>query len=49
VAHTITREAIQDDVIPLTAPMVTKSGERVSSIHVRKGTPIDIAVAVYNR
>lgn len=50
VVQTITRDANQDDVmIPLASPIVTKSGEQVSSIQVRKGTPIDVAVAVYNR
>ncbi|KAN0129604.1 cytochrome P450 [Lactarius tabidus] len=49
VVHTMTRDATQDDVIPLSSPIVTKSGEKVSSIYVRKGTPIDVAIAVYNR
>jgi cytochrome P450 len=49
VVHTLTRDAIQDDVIPLAAPIVTKSGEQLSSIHVRKGTPINLAISVYNR
>jgi cytochrome P450 len=49
VVHTLTRDAIQDDVIPLSSPIVMKSGEQVSSIQVRKGTPINVAIAVYNR
>lgn len=49
VVHTLTRDATQDDVIPLASPIVTKSGEQVSSIQVSKGTPIEIAIAVYNR
>ncbi|KAN0129605.1 cytochrome P450 [Lactarius tabidus] len=49
VVHTMAREATQDNVIPLSSPIVTKSGEQVSSIHVRKRTPIDVAIAVYNR
>ncbi|KAH9066230.1 cytochrome P450 [Lactarius vividus] len=43
------KEATQDDVIPLSSPIVTKSGEQVSSIPVRKGTLVDLAVSVYNR
>jgi len=43
------REATQDDVIPLGSPIVAKSDEQVSSIHVRKGTPVDVAIGVYNR
>ena len=49
VVQTITRDANQDVVIPLASPIVTKSGEQVYSIQVRKGTPIDVAVVVYNR
>ena len=49
VIHMMTRDATQDDVIPLSSPIITKSGEQVSSIEVRKGTPIGIAVSVYNR
>jgi len=49
VVHMIAREATRDDVIPLASPIVTKCGEQVSSIQVRKGTPVDVAVSVYNR
>ncbi|KAH9066220.1 cytochrome P450 [Lactarius vividus] len=49
IAYIMYREASQDDVIPLASPIVTKSGEQVSSIHVRKGTPIDLNISVYNR
>ncbi|KAF8266545.1 hypothetical protein EI94DRAFT_1732897 [Lactarius quietus] len=49
VVPVIPREATRDDVIPLASPIVTKSGEQVSSIQVRKGTPVDIAVCVYRR
>ena len=43
------RVASRDDVIPLAFPITTKSGERVSSIPVKKGTNIDIAVHAYQR
>ncbi|KAH8998317.1 cytochrome P450 [Lactarius hatsudake] len=49
VVHTLLKEATQDDVIPLSSPIVTKSGEQVSSIPVRKGTLVDLAAGVYNR
>ncbi|KAH9032518.1 cytochrome P450 [Lactarius hengduanensis] len=49
IVHTLLKEATQDDVIPLSSPIVTKSGEQVSSIPVRKGTLVDLAVGVYNR
>lgn len=45
----LARDATQDDIIPLSSPIVLKSGEKVSSIPVKKGTPIDVAISVYNR
>ena len=49
IVYWLPREASRDDVIPLAFPITTKSGEQVTSIPVRKGTPIDIAIDVYNR
>ncbi|KAH9066231.1 cytochrome P450 [Lactarius vividus] len=49
IVNTLLKEATQDDVIPLSSPIVTKSGEQISSIPVRKGTLVDLAVGVYNR
>lgn len=43
------RVAGGDDVIPLDFPITTKSGEQITSIPVRKGTPIDLHIDVYNR
>lgn len=43
------RVAGGDDVIPLDFPITTKSGEQITSIPIRKGTPIDIHIDVYNR
>ncbi|KAI9446036.1 cytochrome P450 [Lactarius indigo] len=43
------RVASRDDVLPLAFPIITKSGERITSIPIKKGTPIDISPAVYNR
>ncbi|KAI0263457.1 cytochrome P450 [Gloeopeniophorella convolvens] len=45
----IAREAGHDDVIPLALPITMKSGEEISSIPIKKGTPIDIMIDVYNR
>ena len=43
------RVATRDEVIPLAFPITTKSGEQVSSIPVKKGTILDIAVHAYHR
>ena len=43
------RVATRDDMIPLAFPITTTSGEQVSSIPVKKGTAIDIAIHVYQR
>lgn len=45
----LARVATVDDVIPLAFPITTKSGEQISSIPIKKGTPIDISTAAYNR
>jgi len=45
----ICRIATRDDIIPLTFPITTKSGEQITSIPIKKGTPIDISSAGYNR
>jgi len=43
------RVADREDVIPLAFPITTKSGEQISSIPIKKGTPIDIHIDAYNR
>ncbi|KAI9440898.1 cytochrome P450 [Lactarius indigo] len=45
----LSRVAGQDDTIPLAFPVTTKSGQPVSSIPVKKGTIIDIALHAYQR
>ena len=45
----ICRIATRDDIIPLTFPVTTKSGEQITSIPIKKGTPVDISSAGYNR
>ncbi|KAH8995441.1 cytochrome P450 [Lactarius akahatsu] len=44
-----TRMANRDDILPLAFPITTKSGQQITSIPIKKGTPIDISPAVYNR
>ncbi|KAH9989045.1 cytochrome P450 [Russula compacta] len=46
---TLERVANEDDVIPLAFPITTKSGEQITSIPIKKGTPIDISTPAYNR
>ncbi|KAF8259596.1 cytochrome P450 [Lactarius quietus] len=43
------RVATRDDIVPLAFPITTKSGEQITSIPIKKGTPIDISQAAYNR
>ena len=49
IVYWLIREAGRDDVIPLAFPTTTKSGKRITSIPVMKGTTIDIPINVYNR
>jgi hypothetical protein len=49
IAWILRRVAGGDDVIPLDFPITTKSGEQITSIPIRKGTPIDIHIDAYNR
>ncbi|KAG2066949.1 cytochrome P450 [Suillus decipiens] len=44
-----TRVAVADDVIPLSEPVRTKSGELTDSISITKGTLITISIAGINR
>jgi cytochrome P450 len=43
------RLATRDDILPLAFQITTKSGKQITSIPIKKGTPIDISVAAYNR
>ena len=45
----LNRMAGQDDVIPLSRPILTESGQEISAIPVRKGQNIEISIATYNR
>ncbi|KAI0263463.1 cytochrome P450 [Gloeopeniophorella convolvens] len=46
---TLLREAARDDVIPLAFPITLKSGEQITSIPIKKGTPLDVSPVAYNR
>ncbi|KAI0263461.1 cytochrome P450 [Gloeopeniophorella convolvens] len=46
---TLLREAARDDVVPLAFPITLKSGEQISAIPIKKGTPLDISTVAYNR
>ena len=43
------RQASRDDVIPLSSPIMTKSGQLISEIPISKGQNITISVGCYNR
>ncbi|KAI5987884.1 cytochrome P450 [Pisolithus albus] len=45
----LTREAAEDDVIPLFEPVQTKSGEVVDSIVVERGTILSVPISCINR
>ena len=45
----LNRMAGQDDVIPLSRPILSESGQEISAIPVRKGQNIEISIATYNR
>ncbi|KIK13269.1 hypothetical protein PISMIDRAFT_688852 [Pisolithus microcarpus 441] len=45
----LTREAAEDDVIPLLEPVQTKSGEIVDSIVVERGTILSVPISCINR
>lgn len=43
------REALEDDVLPLSEPLVTESGEVITELAIPKGVKILASVAAYNR
>ncbi|KAG6852670.1 hypothetical protein C0991_010038 [Blastosporella zonata] len=43
------RIAADDDIIPLSTPIVTASGEELSSIIIKKGTPVTAPIRAINR
>ena len=49
IAAGLFRQASRDDVIPLSSPIMTKSGQLISEIPISKGQNIVISVGGYNR
>ncbi|KAI9573309.1 cytochrome P450 [Boletus coccyginus] len=43
------RMAARDDVLPLSKPILTESGDMINEIFVPKGTEIVVSIAAYNR
>ena len=43
------RQALRDDVLPLSKPLRTISGKLVNEVHIPKGTRLTLSVAAYNR
>ncbi|KAF9256569.1 cytochrome P450 [Marasmius fiardii PR-910] len=44
-----TRVATEDDVLPLTAPIITKDGREVSTLTIAKGTTVSAPISCMNR
>ncbi|KAH7925485.1 cytochrome P450 [Leucogyrophana mollusca] len=49
IVPTLAREAEEDDVLPLSVPIETKSGKIITEIPIPKGTPIIASICTYNR
>ncbi|KAJ7732225.1 cytochrome P450 [Mycena maculata] len=43
------RTAVEDVVVPLTESITTSNGESIPQIHIRKGTPITLGIASFQR
>lgn len=48
VPHTY-RQSLQDDVLPLSKPIVTRSGKTIHEIPIRAGLRLILSVCAYNR
>jgi cytochrome P450 len=49
VSYNTTREAARDEILPLSKPLVGKSGKTITEIPISKNTTIIVSVAGYNR
>ncbi|KAI0640269.1 PAH-inducible cytochrome P450 monooxygenase PC-PAH 1 [Trametes polyzona] len=49
IVYGLIREATRDDVLPLSAPLTTSTGEVVDEIPIPKGTPCNVSIWAYNR
>ena len=43
------RLAVRDDVIPLSRPIMTTTGEVINELPIGKGTKVVLSIAGYNR
>ena len=48
-AATLFRQATKDDILPLSKPLVTMSGEALTALPIPKGLRIITSITVYNR
>ncbi|KAF7362971.1 Cytochrome P450 [Mycena venus] len=49
VSYTSLREAARDEILPLSKPLVTKSGKTVTELPIAKNTVLVVSLAGYNR
>ncbi|KAJ7340782.1 cytochrome P450 [Mycena albidolilacea] len=49
VSYNTMREAARDEVLPLSKPLVTKSGKTITELPIRKNTIIVVSISGYNR
>ncbi|KAJ7318602.1 cytochrome P450 [Mycena albidolilacea] len=49
VSYTSLREAARDEILPLSKPLVTKSGKTITELPIAKNTVLVVSVAGYNR
>jgi cytochrome P450 len=49
VSYTSLREAARDEILPLSKPLVTKSGKRITELPIAKNTVLVVSLAGYNR
>lgn len=49
IVYHLTRDAAKDDVLPLSNPIVTATGETISEIPIAAGQVIQVSICAYNR
>jgi hypothetical protein len=49
IVYHITRVAGKDEALPLSEPILTKSGKTISEVPIAKGTNLTLSFAAYNR
>lgn len=43
------RMAARDDILPLSKPITTTNGEKITELPIGKGTKLVLSIAAYNR